>query len=130
MYIILKGNAPKQTLHDRLHLCVSRRAVSGGAISIDSSGPTGLVFVTMTECRFTRNTAYQGMLTAGPGLADLQGAGGALRLFVAALWLNNTSFVNNSAASAGGAILIGQTCLQVSDLQTHPEVLFLRCLFS
>ena len=90
------------------------RAISGGAISIDSAGSTGLVYVSMTRCNFTRNTAYQGLLAASPELAELQGAGGALRMFVAALWLNSTSFAGNSAASAGGAILLGQSCLQVS----------------
>lgn len=90
------------------------RAVSGGALSIDSSGPTGLAHVSVTGCNFTHNAAHQDKFTATPILGELQGSGGALRMFVSALWLSETSFVGNSAASAGGAILSGQTCLQVS----------------
>ena len=90
------------------------RASSGGAISIDSSGPTGLAYVSIKGCNFTRNTAYRILFTASQGLEELQGSGGALRMFAGALWVSNTSFIGNSAAFAGGAILSGQTCLQVA----------------
>ena len=91
-------------------------------MSIDSSGPTGLAHVSITGCNFTRNTAYQMKFMATPGLGELQGSGGALRMFVSALWLSRTSFVGNSAASAGGAILSGQSCLQVGPPPRPPSL--------
>lgn len=43
----------------------------------------------------------------------MQGLGGALRLFVAVLWLADSQLVGNAAQTIAGALFFNQSCAQV-----------------
>ena len=45
--------------------------------------------------------------------ATLSSSGGALRLSVAVLWVDGSSFHSNFASNVGGAIFFMQSCIQV-----------------
>ena len=50
----------------------------------------------------------------GGALDALQGTGGAMRLFVGALWLQDTQMIGNTADTIAGAVFFNQSCFQVS----------------
>ena len=52
----------------------------------------------------------------GDTFETMYGLGGAMRLFVAVLWLSNTQLINNSAQTVAGALFFNQSCLGVSSL--------------
>lgn len=76
-------------------------------------------FVSIFNCTFALNCAQRGsanssnFATGSSTFASLQGLGGAMRLFVAALWLDNTAIQDNFATAAGGGMFFEQSCLPV-----------------
>lgn len=76
--------------------------------SIDEYGKT---FMSINSSSFTANTASRN--ASGATFATLSGSGGALRLFVAVLWVDGTSFQSNYASNVGGAIFFLQSCIPV-----------------
>ena len=94
-------------------------ARGGGALSIDTVQGYASTFVSMLNCTFELNRAQRGsanssnFATGSSTFASLQGLGGAMRLFVAALWLDNTAIQDNLASAAGGGMFFEQSCLPV-----------------
>lgn len=97
---------------DDMRCMFEYRAVAGGALSVDSIGNLGNVYVIITQSNFTRNSA-EGSLS-GSDFTTLGGLGGALRIFAAVLWLDGTQFTQNLAGTVGGAIFFNQLCALVS----------------
>ena len=67
--------------------------------------------MSITNSIFTANTASGN--TSSTTFATLPGSEGALRLFVAVLWVDGSSFQSNFASNVGGAIFFLQSCIQV-----------------
>lgn len=89
-------------------------------MSIDTVQGYASTFVSILNSTYALNSAQLGgagnnnSVAAGSStFMSLQGLGGALRLFVAALWLDSTVFRDNFAPAAGGAIFFDQSCLPV-----------------
>ena len=53
-------------------------------------------------------------LTSSATFDELAGLGGALRMFVAVLWLEDVAFESNTARTIGGAMFVNQSCLPMS----------------
>lgn len=94
-------------------------ARGGGALSIDSVQGHSTTFVSISNSTFALNSAQldaannSDVATGSSTFVSLQGLGGAMRLFVAALWLDSTVIHDNFAPAAGGAIFFDQSCLPV-----------------
>lgn len=58
---------------------------------------------------------------AGSTFESMLGLGGALRLFIAALWLDSTLLLNNSAQAIAEAIFFNQSCIQVGCSSCIPD---------
>lgn len=65
-------------------------------------------FVSISNSTFAVNSAQRGNDTdtaiGSSTFNSLQGLGGAMRLFVAALWLDSTAVQDNFAPAAGGGV--------------------------
>ena len=68
--------------------------------------------VAILDCTFQNNAATS--TQPGASFAELQGSGGAIWTNAPLLWIHNSSFVGNAAATVGGAVLYIATALPVS----------------
>ena len=107
---------------DHLTLGFVCSARGGGAVSIDSVQGYATTFVSISNSTFALSSADLGVSSSSSAAAgsstftSLQGVGGALRLFVAAVWLDSTVIRDNFAPAAGGGIFFDQSCLPVRPL--------------
>ena len=69
-------------------------------------------YVAILDCTFQNNSATS--TQPGASFDELQGSGGAIWTNAPLLWIHNSSFVGNTAATVGGAVLYIPTALPVS----------------
>ena len=114
---------------------VFRSANGGGALSIDAVQGYASTFVSISNSTFALNSAEHGGVNStdtangSSTFMSLEGVGGAMRLFVAALWLDSTVIRDNFAPAAGGGMFFEQSCLPVlsGSLAAHLDDIDMHC---